>query len=532
MNSARRTFLKQIGIGSAGLGLAGCQLLRPIFGSSQLPRSTPEAEGVSSVGILAFLDAAAKAKCELHGFMLARHGRVVAEGWWAPYGPQFKHTLYSLSKSFTSTAVGFAVAEGRLTVNDKVTKFFPEDLPASVSENLAALRVRDLLSMAVGNTQEPTHDMVKEENWIRSFLAAPIGHTPGSTFMYNSAATYMCSAIVQRLTGQRILDYLTPRLFAPLGISGMTWETCPRGINTGGWGLSVPTEALAKFGQLYLQKGFWQGRQLLPASWIAEATSFKIQQPAKAKSSRPSEKDDWLQGYCYQFWRCQHNAYRGDGAFGQYMIVMPEQDAVVAINAEVGNMQSEIDLVWDHLLPAMHSQPLPPDDANYGRLMQMLFVPALPWAGGGVVAGRVTSYGVETAARVSGRIYKLESNSLGLDRVAFELRKSFYSITFYAAQQVHHISLAQGGWVYGETALPGTPPRLISGGAPKPGTLAKVAASAAWKDANTLELLLRYYETPHHDTLTCRFDGDKVSIEMIASIGVVKRPMLRGTLTG
>jgi len=454
--------------------------------------------------------------------MLVRHGRVVAEGWWTPYGPQFKHTLYSLSKSFTSTAIGCAVTEGRLTVADKVTKFFPDELPTPVSENLAALRVRDLLTMSVGNTHEPTHEMVLQENWVKHFLAAPISHTPGSTFMYNSAATYMCSAIVQRVTGQRVLDYLRPRLFEPLGITGMTWETCPRGINTGGWGLSVPTEGLAKVGQLYLQKGVWQGEQLLPASWVAEATTFKIQQPAPAKPGRPNDQNDWLQGYCYQFWRCRHNAFRGDGAFGQYMIVMPEQDAVVAINAEVGNMQSELDLVWDHLLPAMQAQPLPPDAATHARLQQTLAALALARP-----QGQASS---PTAGRIGGKQFKLEANTLGLQSAAFDFSENSCKVIFHDAQHKHAIACGFADWQRGETALPGTPPRLISGGAPNPGKPAKVAASGAWKDANTLELLLRYYETPHHDTLTCRFDGDKLAIDFVASIGAVKRPVLQGQL--
>ena len=523
MHTTRRQFLTQVGLGAAGLGLAGCQFLRPA-GSGPLPRSTPEAAGVSSAGILAFLAAAVQAKIELHGFMLARHGRVIAEGWWQPYGPQFNHTLYSLSKSFTSTAVGFAVAEGRLAVNDKVIKFFPDELPAVVGENLAALRVRDLLSMSVGSAKEPTHDMVKEENWVRSFLAAPIAHTPGSTFMYNSGATYMCSAIVQKLTSQRILDYLTPRLFEPLGIYGATWEVCPRGINTGGWGLSVPTEALAKFGQLYLQKGVWQGRQLLPAAWIEEATTRKIQQSAPAKPARPNEQNDWLQGYGYQFWRCLHNAYRGDGAFGQFMVVMPEQDAVVTINAEAGNMQSELDLVWDHLLPALHTQPLPPDAANCARLQHTLSTLALPLAG---------TARPEVALHPTGRkVFKLDANSLGLESVAFDFRRGDCAVTFGAAQTERRLLAGYGSWQRGEIAVPGLPPRLISGGAPKPGTPAKVAASAAWQDANTLEVLLRYYETPHHDTLTCRFAGDTVKIELRASIGGNPRPVLRGKPMG
>src|SRR5262249_15164444 len=153
-------------------------------------------------------------------------------GWWTPYAPELRHTMYSMSKSFTSTAVGLAVAEGRLSVDDKVVSFFPDDLPAQVSDELASLRVKDMLSMAVGHEPDTTRTIVKEENWVRACLAQPCKHAPGSVFLYNSAGTYMCSAIVQKLTGQKIVDYLTPRLFEPLGIRGMTWETCPRGINT------------------------------------------------------------------------------------------------------------------------------------------------------------------------------------------------------------------------------------------------------------------------------------------------------------
>src|SRR5262249_53568237 len=149
-------------------------------------------------------------------------------------------------------------------------------------------------------------------------------------FLYDTGATYMVSAIVQRASGQKVIDYLTPRLFEPLEVHGMTWETCPRGINTGGWGLSVTTETLAKFGQLYLQKGSWHGKQLLRPEWVEEATTFKIQQPADPAGD---VSPDWHQGYAYQFWRCRHNAFRGDGAFGQFCIVMPEKNAVVAITS-------------------------------------------------------------------------------------------------------------------------------------------------------------------------------------------------------
>ena len=280
-------------------------------------------------------------------------------------------------------------------MDDRVVSFFPHEAPQQVSEHLAALRVKDLLTMSVGNAKEPTWPMVETDNWVKTFLGWPIENPPGTAFMYNSAATYMLSAIVQQVTGQKVLDYLQPRLFEPLNIQGATWETCPRGINVGGWGLSVPTEALAKFGELYRQHGSWQGRQILPARWVEEATTFKIQQPVPAKPNRPNDQNDWLQGYCYQFWRSRHNAYRGDGAFGQYMIVMPEQDAVVAITAETSDMQGELDLVWQHLLPAMKPTPLPRDRHSEAQLQHTLASLTLT-----PPKGQTTS---PQAARISGK---------------------------------------------------------------------------------------------------------------------------------
>jgi hypothetical protein len=532
MTLNRRAFLKQAGVGAAGLGLVvfvpACRTSREGAGAGKLPRSTPEAEGVSSAGILAFLEAVRQSKHELHSVMVVRHGRVVAEGWWSPYGPEFNHWLYSLSKSFTSTAVGFAVAEGRVRVDDRVVSFFPHDLPEKVSEHLAALRVKDLLTMSVGDGTEPTFTMVQQENWVKCFLGWPIPNVPGTQFMYNSSATYMLSAIVQQVTGQRELDYLQPRLFGPLGIPGATWETCPRGINVGGWGLSVRTEGLAKLGLLYLQKGEWRGRQILPAQWVEEATTFKIQQPLPARPGRPNDQNDWLQGYCYQFWRCTHNAFRGDGAFGQFMIVMPDQDAVVAITAETSDMQSELDLVWQHLLPAMKPQPLPRDaqlQAELGRTLSSLALTP--------PAGQPDS---PLAGRVSGRTFKLGSNDLGLQSAWFVFGKDGCCLTLMDREHEYPIACGAGRWRRGETALPGTPPRLVSGGAPKSGTESKIAASGSWADQNTYQMVIRYYETPHHDTVTCRFDGDKVQISFMNSMAQMnptpkdKRPVLEGQL--
>lgn len=305
-----------------------------------------------------YLEAIEADKQDIHSIMILKGGQVVKEQWMGEGSSRKPHALYSVSKTFTASAVGFAVAEGRLKVTDKVVSFFPDKLPAEVSENLKNMEVRHLLTMSTGHDVEPSRkNMAEGQDWVEFFLAAPVVHEPGTFFVYNSMATYMLSAIVQKVTGEKLIDYLYPRLFRPLGIVGATWDESPQGINTGGWGLSLKTEDLAKMGQLFLQQGEWNSRQLLPREWIAEATKAQVESlPAgvRRENLKIKAKDsDWLQGYGYQMWRCRHNAYRADGAYGQYIIVLPEQDAVIAMTAKVGNMQDEINLVWKYLLPAL-----------------------------------------------------------------------------------------------------------------------------------------------------------------------------------
>ena len=324
-----------------------------------LPRSTPEAQGVSSAGIRDFLETADRDVNSMHSFMLVRHGHVVAEAWWAPESAEKPHILWSLSKSFTSTAVGLAVGEGKLSIDDLVLEFFPDEAPAEPSANLKAMRVRDLLTMNAGHQDEV--NWREAEHWAKAFLAHPVPHKPGTHFRYNTPATYMLSAIVQKVTGETVLDYLKPRLFQPLGIEDPKWETSPQGISIGGYGLFLRTEDIAKFGQLYLQKGKWQGKQLLSESWIEQATSKQV-----SNGSDPSR--DWDQGYGFQFWRCRHGAYRGDGKDGQFCIVLPEQDAVIVITANTRDMQAELNIVWDKLLPAFGDMELKENPDEQAKL--------------------------------------------------------------------------------------------------------------------------------------------------------------------
>ncbi len=491
--------------------------------SAIIQRSEPEAQGVQSEGILAFLDAVEAEHLNLHSLMLVRHGHVIAEGWWRPYAPECRRYLYSLSKSFTSTAVGFAVAEGLLRVEDRVISFFPDDLPPVVSENLAAMRVVHLLTMSTGHTVDTLMALLDPgvENWARAILSVPVELPPGTHFLYNSGASYLLSAIVQKVSGQTVLDYLTPRLFEPLGIVDATWDVCPRGINTGGWGLSLKTEDIARFGLLYVRGGVWDGQRLLSPEWVQAATSAQVRNDGPGRENEPV---DWRQGYGYQFWRCQHGAYRADGAFGQFCVVVPDQDAVIAITSETGNMQAVLELVWGHLLPAMKPAPLPPQRAAQERLRDRLSSLALPLPPARPLPPR--------AQDLSGRRFRVEPNQSGVRSVAFSFGDDSCAFHLRDGRGEHRIACGNGAWVRNEAMLPIMRPslmHLISSARRE--AVAQVAAHSTWEDPQTLVMTWRYLETPHADTVTCRFAGAAVEIEVASSMADPNNPFLAGLRT-
>lgn len=522
----RRSFLGQAGVAAMALG-AGAMPFRLLADV----RTTPETSGVSSQAIRAFLAAVAGSKHEMHSFAILRHGQRVAQGWWEPYSADTAQSLYSLSKSFTSTAVGFAVAEGKLKVTDRVVDFFPKQVPSRLSENLKALRVQHLLTMSVGHASDSAPRITREQDWVKAFLALPIENAPGSAFLYNSGATYMLSAIMHKVTGEKLIDYLRPRLFEPLQARDYRWDSCPLGINTGGWGLSATTETIAKFGQFYLQQGQWGGKQLLSRQWVQEATSFKIQQPATpgAELAQLKQNSDWHQGYAYQFWRCRNDAFRGDGAFGQFCLVLPKQDAVVAITSCTVDMQSLLNLVWEHLLPGLSDQPLPADATASSQLEAQLagLTLSLP-------AGSRTS---PTGVRINGRSFELESNTLDAKRVALRFYADSCKFELTTAAGRFDIDCGIGRWTKGATSMPGTPPEIteLVGTTTVERPPAKVAAAGAWLDESTFQMQWRFYGTPHHDVVTCRFEGDRVQVEFKNSITTLSggahaemRPILTG----
>ena len=342
---------------SAALLLSACQT-----GQGPLPRG--KATPAMDEAFASYLQAVSDAKEDLHSIMVVQHGKVLEEKFFVP---DTAHILNSVSKTFTSTAVGFAISEGKLSLDDRIVDLFPESVPENASDTLKRVTVRHLLTMNSGHEKDPTVPVrSRDGDWIRGFMEWPQPYEPGTCYCYNSLGTYLLSAAVQKVTGEKVVDYLEPRLWKPLGIEKPHWLESPAGINTGGWGLYLRTEDMAKMGQCILQGGKYGKKQVIPAEWVREMSAKQVSSVpagrAKAMLADPDnpawdrykpEKSDWVHGYGYQMWRCRHNAFRADGAAGQYIIILPEQDAVIVTTAHLKNMQEEINLIWDHILPAL-----------------------------------------------------------------------------------------------------------------------------------------------------------------------------------
>jgi CubicO group peptidase (beta-lactamase class C family) len=463
---------------------------------SSLPRSSPAAQGVAAAGVLAFLDAVESARLDLHSLMLVRHGRVVAEGWWAPYRADLVHLLYSLSKSFTSTAIGIAEAEGLLSIDDPVVSFFPDKVPVGASPYVTGMKVRHLLAMASGHAADTWPALAGGgPDIVRSFLSLPPDEEPGSLFCYNQGCTYTLSAIITKLTGQRLVDYLRPRLLDPLGIEQARWLQSDEGVDLGFSGLHVVTESIAKLGQLYLQGGRWQGRQLVPGSYVAQARLKQID-----NSQRPGDPD-WQHGYGFQFWVCRHDAYRADGAFGQFCVVVPEADAVIACTSQVEDMQAEIDLFWEHLLPAL-SGDAPVDHAAERCLADRLahLSTAVVEAGArpprpgpprpGVTFTRTGSRPVFTARLSAVRVEPADDDGTRL--------------TVVMNGAGHSFDLRPGRWAEGE--LPGFRSPGVHG------LLPEVAVTGGWTSADEFQADIVFVTSPHRLQLRAK-TGERPTFE-------------------
>ncbi len=375
---------------------------------SPLPRSTPEREGMSAAAMERLFRefSAQPATLGLHACMVLRHGRVIAEGYWAPYRADVPHMLFSMSKSVVGTAVGIALDEGILSLDERVVDVFSDIVTPAMQKQHKTLTVRHLLTMSSGNRFNEVGSVL-DDSWLRMFLESVPKFEPGTAFEYNSLNTYVLAAILRHKTGMTLTEYLTPRLYRPLGITRYDWEVCPQSVEKGGWGLSLTLEDCAKLGQLYLNKGEWNGKRIVSREWVEMATSKQIETP------NGESKD----GYGFQIWMNGRDAYQFNGAFGQYVIVLPALDAVVAIFSGSPQLFAQ-----GHIMELLRASfwvaedaPLLEDPVLHARFREyaaaLRYTPALPE---GFEENSDPAVYHRILDMLNGREYKLEGNTGGL----------------------------------------------------------------------------------------------------------------------
>ena len=320
---------------------------------NEFERITPAQAGLDPRCIINMMDRMEKEKIDITSFVLLRHGKILCEAYYEPYEKDQLRTVFSLSKTFTSMAIGIAAGEGKIDLDEKITDLFAEEIEKGqipVGKELASLTIRHLLRMSTGQEHEPNRGESDWNDMATAFLTTPFHEMPGEVFRYNSMATYMLSASLKK-KGIDLEEYLEEKLLTPMGISGTRWLRDPRGICTAGFGFSLYPEVIAKLGQMILQGGMWNGKQLVPKTYIEMATSKQIENGDDPAS-------DWAQGYGYQMWRCKNNAVRGDGMYGQFCMIHKETDTVLAMTAVTGDMQGEMNVYYEEVLLHYPNQPL------------------------------------------------------------------------------------------------------------------------------------------------------------------------------
>lgn len=479
----------------------------------EFPRTTPEAVGIPSASIEWLLDRLEEGWTEPHGLMIMRHGKVCAEGWWAPYASGIRHGLQSHTKTYAATAVGIAYTEGLLKLTDRIVDIFADEIPENPSENLKKLTVRDVLCMGCGMDTMPR----PSKDWIREFLATPVNHVPGTTFMYNSTGSTFLGAIVRKLTGLGLHDYLKPRLFDKIGIDAenLRWITMPDGMEIGGGGLFATTEDNLRLMKLYADGGVWEGERILAEDYVKLATS-KQNDSATERAVNPPAEDNFV-GYGFQIWMCRpKGVYRADGAMGQFTIVFPERDMLLAITENASGStggampQKALDTIWEWLdsLPRAETESLPEDpeaSAHLARRMQMLALPAPRRSpesplqekiNGSAYAVTDGYFALADAGMV--RFMSGEDRPGGAKALSLTFAENACTLTCLVDGKPQSLTAAMDGTRL-RNELPGMPSIAL--------------CSGCWEADNVFRLRLRMVETCNETSITFTFSGDQARVE-------------------
>ncbi|MBN2238809.1 MAG: serine hydrolase [Dehalococcoidales bacterium] len=449
--------------------------------NNQLERVNPAEVGLSGNAILNYLEKLQACGTEMHGLMIARQGKICAEGWWKPYSPGLIHTLASLTKSYVVTAMGILVFEGRVSVDEKIIDILSEYMPEHISDNLRALTIHHMLCMGAGN--DTMQDRTRP-GWLHDFFASDFANPPGSRFYYSGVITSVLGAVIRKKTSLGLMEYLKPRLFDKIGIDAgrLKWIEHPDGLEYGGGGLFARTEDNLRLGQLYLNGGIWNGERIISKEWVKAASSKQIDND----NEKPADN---RVGYGYQMWMCRPSGvYRFDGAKGQFVIVVPRLDMVIAINqmSEQPVTQKTLDITWEYLEEAEGSDS---GDARLAAMMKSLSLPRTE-SGGTPPQDRFTKdrtfqFDENDISLFPGDLRMLSYKTpLGIEQIGFSEKRGEIIAEIRSDGRLFllHISL-DGIDRLSNFHVADDLPEMVY-------------ASGLWMDDNTLQVTLRYLETP------------------------------------
>ena len=485
---------------------SGCALVPPsmfaaTLGDDGLARSSPAEAGIDAEAVLDYVDRVFANDLDLHSIMLYRHGNVVAEGWSWPYASHRPHMMHSLTKSVNVCGVGLAIDEGYFSLDDPVTDFFDGELPETVSDNLRAMTVRDLLTMQSGHAESVSGSVFRpiKTSWVTEFFKIPVVYEPGTHYLYSSAVSFMLSAIVTRTTGESVRDFLKPRMLEPLGITGLTWGSSPAGISSGGNGLTWKTVDSLKLGILHLNKGKWAGERVLPAAWVTEATRAQV----------PGGH------YGYQWWvNDDADAYFAVGAFGQYAIVFPNHDAVLALTAGVQSSSSLREIAWEYFPEAFEGGASEAADSQLRHRLDTLRLLPQPQ--------RTSS---PLSRSVSGNTYRFGDNEDNVTTVRMEFGDDAMDFRMSDHRGDHVVRVGLSDWIESQTGITGN--KLHH---QYQANDMRVVAYGRWWDDQTFEMTWQFVETAWVDHVVCRFFGNRISIDRRTNANYA--PRVAATLRG
>lgn len=445
--------------------------------------------GVSKSAISGFFNECKKIKSDIHRLEVIENGEVKAKIAVKPYSLEDKQQLYSLSKSFSSTAIGFLVDEGKISVDDYMVDIFADRIDGEPCDNMKKMQLKHVLSMNTGHENCVLHLIKNSDDPAKEWFKTYVKFEPGTHFTYNNSATYMLSEIVRKYTGMSLFDYLSDRLFNPLGIKNVRWDAFPCGNSQGAVGLHAGIDDVAKLGLLYLNKGVWNGQRILSEKWVNTATSVH-------SDNSGNGTPDWTSGYGFQFWNNAGEGFRGDGACGQLCMVYPERNTVIAVQAFVEDMQREIDAV-NRLCENIHCA----DSISETELVSLIdgLNPIYDYS--------------EPNGSVFGRIYNCTSNNMGITRLYFEDNENYISAVFSNGEEWQKINLGKNCFASGSVHFPYFKPMLDILMLPEKDENIKMLSCCTFED-NELKAAVKYIDNPHTQTMIFEFSKDCSELKM------------------